>query len=178
MHPEDLIYWRRGFNYDRSHIFPNKVVVETYRILIDYCEVHRHCRAGAYLMVNSSSRFYPLGQMLSNFDLFSNIATGQKKISENEVPDLLEDIFPLLNEQLLKVFQLKHPIYLEFESQNFLSKMFGYKFHKPISLRIEPSEISYLRGTSLGNFEIGLTNYCVDIHFRDQINIKSTSNEL
>lgn len=111
---------------------------------------------------------------MENFDMFSTIASEKKKTLSDYYPEYIKKAFgPTLNEQIEKVYQLDYPIYFQFESKNMLKDIVGYKFIKPLSFKIDPNDIEYLRGNSLGSFEIGLKGYVIAVHFRDMITIQN-----
>jgi hypothetical protein len=175
MNPENLWYWRRGFNYNRSHVIENKVAVEVYRILIHYTAVHKNCRVGAYLSKSSFSEFCPLSQIISNFDFFSEVATTKKKVLPDIYPEHIKDIWgPTFHEQVENVWRLQWPIWFEYESKCWVKEIFGYKFNradKAFSLKIAPEDIKELTGDSLRNFSIGIKDYTLRVNFGNEISI-------
>jgi hypothetical protein len=168
----ELIYWRRGFSYDRKNV-GDRIAIETYRILMHYTSENRNCRVGAYLSKTWFSEFYSLQQLFPDFETFINIATSDKKIVNSDAPQIFKDLNGVsFYEEIESVMKLKWPIYFEFQSQSLINKIFGYNFKNAMSLMIEPDDIISLEGESLDSFRIKIKDFVLDIRFRNQICIK------
>lgn len=173
MSVENLKYWTKGFSFDRNHVVKNKVTIEVYRILMHYTVVHNNVRVGAYLYKSGFSQFYPLQQIIHNFDLFFEVASGNTNLKDSYYPDYIKDTTGFtLKDQIETVWKLEYPIWLEVESVNLYDQLFGYKFKRPIRVKIEPNDIVSLDGRSLGDFAITIRDYKIEVAFRNNISIK------
>jgi hypothetical protein len=169
----DIRYWQRRFSYDRSHIIKNKVAIEVYRILIHYTRIHKNCRVGAYIAKSFASEFYSLDQLIPNFDAFSEVAISQTNILPNKYPDYIKNLWgPTCYESMEAVWQLKYPIWFEFESKSWYKSFLGYKLGRnSLGIKIDPSDINALTGESLRYFKISIKDYCLEVRFGDEIRI-------
>lgn len=163
-----ICYWGRGFYYDRSHVIKNNVAIQTYKILMNYTEIHKNCRVGCYLMVNGFSEFFPLKQLITPFDLFAEAAEHDKQLAIESFPDRG---YPTVA-QLEKVWRLKYPIRFEFTSKSIWGDLFGYDFSKAMAIAIDPDDISELEGHSLNSFKITVKYYIIDVAFGDSITVR------
>ncbi len=173
MNPEHLHYWRRGISFDRNHIIPNKVAVETIRLLMAYTQVHKNVRAGVYLNNSGFSKFYTLKQVIDNFDLFHEVASsGKSFLADNYPPEIKAAFGPTFSNQIEDVWLLKWPLYIEHESIDWLKNIAGYNFKRPFRIKIHPKDIEYLEAKSLGEFRIGIKNFEIEVVFRNQISVR------
>ncbi|ULC60825.1 hypothetical protein MBM09_07450 [Flaviramulus sp. BrNp1-15] len=171
MSKRNLKYWNRGFSYHKNRI-GNRVIIETYRILMHYTSENPNCRVGVYLTKTHFSEFYTLEQIFPEFDRFIEIATTDKKVIDSDLPQFLKEINGIaFYEQIQSVMKLKWPIYFQYQSQNLISKIIGYNFKNSLDFKINPDEIKSLEGESLDSFRIKVKDSTLDIRFRNQISI-------
>ncbi len=173
MNPENLIYYKKGFLFDRSHILENKVAVEVYKLLMYYTMVNRNVRVGAYLSNSHFTKFVSLHQMIPNIDRFSEFAYEIPELSNCFIPEYIKNITgPTINEQIESVWRLEHPIWLEIETITRFKNIFGYKFKNSLTIMFKPEDIVALEGSSLRTFKITLKTYSIDVWRRTRITIE------
>lgn len=163
-------------NFDRNHVLPNKVVVETIRLLIDYTSVHKNTRVGVYLYpqaLGSFSKFYSLSQLINSFYHFEEAATKGQPFLEREYPEEIEKIFGLtFSQEIENLWLLKKSFYFEHQPHSWFKDLTGYKFDGAFSVLIDPKTIGFLKAESLSNFQIGIKDFELRVDMRTRVSIR------
>jgi hypothetical protein len=172
MKVDSLIYWRKGFCFNISDHSHDRVVIETFRLLIYYTSIHKNFRIGAYLTKSFYSEFYPLTKIITNFDFFSEFVINKDWHFQEKYPPSIKEAFgPTLADQVENVWRLEYPIWLEYESKYWLKDLLGYSFNNPLAIKFNPSEIISLEGDSLNSFKIAIKDFILEIRFGNRISI-------
>ena len=167
----DYIYWSRGFNYERKKI-GNRVILESYKILIYFTAVNNNFRVGVYLNTYSNVKFYSLKRIIPNFTFFEEVMDSNQKILKNDIPQILKDINGLnIYDDIESILKLESPIILQYQSKTIINDFIGYKFNNPLSIVIEPHKILSVKGNSLKSFIISMHDFNIEISFGNQIKI-------